>query len=85
MKRWFFKKLCLFAYRRWAVADKIMPTGVPNNRDPDFPCSFYAPRPKLVGDFGQCEGDGHYLCNGCAHHVYAVVEQDDSELVQLNI
>lgn len=59
--------LALFAYRRWARPESRKPVGIPGNRDPDQPCESYAPRPRGIGDWRDCQGDGHYLCAGCAH------------------
>lgn len=67
MKR-VWRALALFAYRRWATPEAERPLGVPGNRDPQAPCTVYAPRKWQPGDFQDCEGDGHYLCEGCAHY-----------------
>jgi hypothetical protein len=63
------KFIALFAYRRWARRDPdtLKPTGVPGNRDPEQPCTAYSPRPYELGDWNDCESDGHYLCRECAH------------------
>ncbi len=68
MKR-FWKWVALFAYRRWVSVRRPsdLPTGIPGHRDPDAPCSAYAPRRRMLGDWRDCQGDGHYLCVGCAH------------------
>lgn len=63
--KWFWKKLCLFSYRRWRGVMKEMPVGVPGNRDPEFRCDHYEPGPR--GGF-DCESDGHYLCKKCSHY-----------------
>jgi hypothetical protein len=64
------KWIALFAYRQWSSHQlgSSMPVGVPNHRDPEYPCTAYAPRSYKLGDFVDCEGDGHHLCNECAHH-----------------
>lgn len=56
-----------FAYRRWCRMGDQHPTGIPGNRDPASPCTAYAPRSKISGDFEDCLGDGHYLCRECCH------------------
>jgi hypothetical protein len=61
--------LCLFAYRRWAIAEGRKPLGVPLHRDPLSPCPAYAPRPWKLGDWNDCETDGHHLCKRCAHRM----------------
>lgn len=66
MKR-FWKWLCIFSYRRWADPAGTPPLGVPFNRDPEHPCTFYEPRKHEIGDYSKCMGDGHYLCQGCCH------------------
>lgn len=63
--RWFWKKLALFAYRRWRRPQDKMPDGVPGNRSPDAECTAYDPGPR--GGF-DCQSDGHYLCRGCSHY-----------------
>ena len=78
----FWKFVALFAYRRWAQGSPVKPTGVPGNRDPDYPCTAYEPRPAKWNDWGRCESDGHYLCNGCAHFAH---QTSDSELTELRI
>jgi hypothetical protein len=67
------RAIALFAYRRWARAESLKPTGIPGNRDPESPCDGYAPRRREIGNWA-CSGDGHYLCHGCAHHVGDVEE-----------
>lgn len=66
MKR-IWRSICLFAYRRWATAETVHPIGIPGERDPDNVCGVYAPRKWKIGDFRDCRGDGHYLCNRCCH------------------
>jgi len=65
--KFFWKWLCLFSYRRYAIATENKPTGIPNNRDPNHPCTGYEPRTKRTMDWGDCDGDGHYLCDECCH------------------
>lgn len=72
---WFWAKLARFAYRRWATADGVKPTGVPGNRDPGNICTSYAPRRWKLGDWNDCQTDGHSLCVECCHR--ARVQYDD--------
>jgi hypothetical protein len=65
--KYFWKFITLFAYQRWESAEKNKPVGIPHNRDPENPCEGYAPREKRLGDWDDCETDGHYLCKNCAH------------------
>jgi hypothetical protein len=65
--RRFWRAVALFAYRRWTIEGQPKPVGVPGNRDPDHPCDIYSPRPLRIGDFADCQGDGHYLCQECCH------------------
>ena len=64
----FWYRLCLFAYRRMRgrMPYRDLPNGVPGVRDVNSVCTVYSPRKRLPGDWGDCEGDGHYLCEGCA-------------------
>ncbi len=64
---WFWKWLCLFAFRRWAPKLKKLPTGIPRHRDPENTCTLYEPRQRELGDFQECQSDGHYLCKECCH------------------
>lgn len=61
--------LSLFAYRQWKrhAPGGRMPVGVPFNRDPDNVCRVYEPRKPGNGDWYECQGDGHYLCEECCH------------------
>jgi hypothetical protein len=61
------RRVMLYAYRKLAEAEPRKPVGIPGNRDPDNPCSAFAPRPRMAGDWADCESDGHYLCLECAH------------------
>lgn len=66
----FWRRLALFAYRRWATSQEPggrKPVGVPGNRDPDNPCEHYAPRRLMPGEWNDCMSDGHYLCRECCH------------------
>jgi len=47
---------------------KQPPDGVPCIRDAGARCTGYEPRKRVPGDW-ECSGDGHYLCEECAHHV----------------
>ena len=40
-------------------------TGIPGQRDPEFPCADFKPG---TPSYGHCEGDGHYLCDQCTEH-----------------
>ncbi len=63
--------LCRFAYRRLCRkvgGEDKRPVGIPAQRDPDNPCESYSPRIKYGGDWSDCQGDGHYLCNECCHY-----------------
>ena len=77
------KQVALFAYRRWASGSPVKPVGVPGNRDPEAPCTAFAPRPRHWNDWGRCETDGHYLCAECCHKVNPA--DAESELVSLGI
>lgn len=61
--------LTKFAFRfvRQSVPYHQLPDGVPGIRSIDSPCPAYAPRPYILGDWADCQGDGHYLCRKCAH------------------
>ena len=63
----FWMWLMRFCYRRVAKPLESPPHGVPGMRDPEMPCTAFAPRPALSTDWGNCESDGHYLCKECAH------------------
>jgi hypothetical protein len=64
---WLFR----FAFRRYMAGTPRtdLPDGIPLLRDPEGPCTFYEPRRRELGDFSDCQGDGHYLCRECCHHV----------------
>jgi hypothetical protein len=47
-----------------------LPVGTPGVRDPDLPCDAF--RPGKPG--GDCETDGHYLCEECAERRLFVCE-----------
>lgn len=58
--------LIRFAYRHLRVAQPTLPTGIPGIRDPEAPCTGYAPRKRNAGDaLPTCETDGHFLCKEC--------------------
>jgi hypothetical protein len=68
--------IATWAYRHYArqmQASGKKPTGIPGNRDPDNPCPAFEPRPCKLGDFTDCESDGHYLCAECCHKIPAPV------------
>lgn len=54
------------------MAFRDLPDGVPGIRDIEAICPAYSPRKRLPGDWSDCEGDGHYLCKGCA-----LLQRDD--------
>jgi hypothetical protein len=56
-----------FAYRRCADACPKPPDGLPFMRSPNAVCHFFEPRPREMGDFHDCQSDGHYLCKECCH------------------
>ena len=67
--------IATWAYRRYArqmQATGRKPVGVPGNRDPESPCSAFEPRPRKLGDFDDCQSDGHYLCSECCHKMPAL-------------
>lgn len=67
--------LARFAYRRAVSHNPLnkVPTGLPGHRDPEHPCTSYSPvnrrnsifRPPYYSLRGDCQSDGHYLCNDC--------------------
>jgi hypothetical protein len=63
----FWKAVCLFAYRRWAIPGEKKPVGIPGNRDPDIPCGSYEPIEWKTPAWNDCQTDGHYLCDECCH------------------
>ncbi len=67
------------------LAEQLEPElalGAAGVRDPEFPCSEYDPAP---GGPAHCEGDGHYLCGGCRHHMAASEEfAIDAHLTRLD-
>lgn len=64
-REWFWRKLMLFSYRKLATPITVLPTGIPGNRDPENVCTAFSPRKRGPGDVGECESDGHYLCDEC--------------------
>ena len=85
MIRWFWRWLALFAYRQWARGYPVRkpPDGLPGIRDPDNRCAIFEPRKRELGDFSDCQGDGHYLCQECCHlinsrrHDYVPNDEDE--------
>lgn len=58
--------LIRLAYRKMKGNQPTLPTGIPGMRDPEAPCTGYAPRKRVLGDYAStCETDGHYLCKEC--------------------
>lgn len=75
----FWHWLMLFAYKQYSkhcTATSVLPVGVPNNRDPLSPCTGFAPRPVKLGDYLDCQTDGHYLCQLCCHRKATVETQE---------
>lgn len=65
----FWRWLCLYGFRHWTTTNRGRPVGIPGERDPQFPCTAYTPRPRQVGEDAHCDHpDGHYLCSGCAEN-----------------
>lgn len=60
-------RIARFFWRLAANPIEKAPVGLPYMRDPDNRCHVYEPKKKHERDFGDCQGDGHYLCDGCAH------------------
>lgn len=73
--RWFWKALCLFAYRRWRRREDEIPDGIPGIRDARHRCHGYDPGPRGGWD---CQSDGHYLCRGCSHYRPAAYYDSES-------
>lgn len=73
----FWKWLALLSWRKYRSFHdpEEMPVGIPNVRDPDHRCSCFEPRPRIMQDWGGCQGDGHYLCLKCCH--YEKEEEDE--------
>jgi hypothetical protein len=70
--------LCRYAFAK-VKAETVngrLPDGLPGIRDVNARCDMYAPR-KRSGIDGECWGDGHYLCKGCAHYTPNLVEEED--------
>ena len=61
------RQVMVFAYRRMRIIARIEPVGIPGRRDPENPCHGFEPRRAGDKDWGHCQGDGHYLCQECAH------------------
>jgi len=61
-------KLAIYFWRKVAMPiDGKNKIGLPRYRDPDNVCDYYEPRKPRLGDFQDCNGDGHYLCKVCCH------------------
>jgi hypothetical protein len=73
----FWRWLMRWAYRHWALAEPVKPVGIPGHRDPENPCTAYAPRPARWNDWQDCHTDGHYLCRGCAHRAVQAVREGE--------
>ena len=85
LRQHFWRLVARFAYRRLMKGrpQRLPPDGLPGIRDPDSRCDIYEPRKRELGDFNDCQGDGHYLCQECCHlinhrrHDYVPTEDDD--------
>jgi hypothetical protein len=71
--RRFWLAVLRFAFRRINDPIRYMPVGIPAIRDPDNRCGGYDPLPRssvpdhpMLG-WGDCQTDGHYLCEDCCH------------------
>lgn len=70
MKTRIYKWLCLYFYNLWVLSAGVKkPVGIPGNRDPEAPCEVYMPIKKQGILSGDCETDGHYLCDKCIHNI----------------
>ena len=56
--------------RWWSARGGVGDRGI---RDPEAPCNDFDPSPPQLGDFRDCESDGHYLCKECKHYAGASV------------
>jgi hypothetical protein len=63
--------------RSWLGIER-MPDGLPGVRDVDAPCADFTPgtSPGTLR-IGDCDTDGHYLCEECVH---VVVREDQREV-----
>ncbi len=59
--------IACFAFKRAVKANGNEPDGIPFRRSREAYCDGYEPRKKLLGDWADCETDGHYLCSKCCH------------------
>ena len=48
-------------------AEETAGLGTKGIRDPLAPCERFDPREQVLGDFADCETDGHYLCGQCCY------------------
>jgi len=55
----------------------LEPIGAPNLRDPNFPCQIFLPKGTVYGSecAGDCETDGHYMCDKCVNKKPAAVAE----------
>jgi hypothetical protein len=67
--------LMRYCYRKVVIVTQV-PDGVPSIRSMTDPCPGYAPRKRRLGDFQDCETDGHYLCQECCR--CKIKESDDN-------
>jgi len=59
-----FEKCDTNLLRWWSPQGGLGDKGV---RDPESPCRDFDPSPLRLGEFPECEGDGHYLCRTCKY------------------
>lgn len=74
-------RVARFFYRKACKPMRIEPDGVPGRRSAEAPCSGYEPRKKQMGDWDDCETDGHYLCLGCCHREQDLASGTEPPLV----
>lgn len=74
--------LIRYSYKKLKVSsltlDGKIPDGIPGMRSKDSECTGYSPRMRRAGDW-ECDGDGHYLCKGCAMYM-PQVETEEPDL-----
>jgi len=66
---------CIFC--RGKILDKACEIKVNDKRDPEHPCECFTPGEP--GIFGNCYGDGHYLCLECEEYVPPDEEEEKGE------
>jgi hypothetical protein len=87
------------ALQRWTILVGVVNNrplvGTPGVRDVDYPCSAFEPGEPTTA--GECETDGHYMCNECTHratcegcglrpvHCECELEEDAAASYQLSL